>query len=64
MKCTDIVLDVRGNRLGVYDFIIKDQTESDTVSFYSVLSCCNDKDMEEKCKVRNAKKVIWCIKAM
>ncbi len=63
MKCTDIVLDVRGNGLGVYDFIIKDQYDPDTGDFYPALSCCNDKDMEERCKVRNAAKVIWCIKA-
>ena len=63
MKCTDIVLDVRGNGLGVYDFIIKNQSDPDTGDFYPALSCCNDKDMEERCKVRNAAKVIWCIKA-
>lgn len=63
MKCTDIVLDTNGNGLGVYDFIIKDQLDPDTGEVYHALSCCNNKDMEERCKVRNAPKVIWCIKA-
>lgn len=63
MKCTDIALDTVGNGLGVYDFIIKDQLDPDTGEVYQALSCCNNKDMEERCKVKNAKKVVWCIKA-
>lgn len=63
MKCTDIALDTVGNGLGVYDFIIKDQLDPDTGEIYLALSCCNNKDMEERCKVKGAKKVVWCIKA-
>lgn len=63
MKCTDLVVDTNGSGLGVYDFIIKDQLDPDTGEMYGALSCCNNKDMEERCKVKNAPKVIWSIKA-
>lgn len=63
MKCTDIAIDTNGVGLGVYDFIIKDQIDPDTGEVYPALSCCNNKDMEERCKVKNAPKVIWSIKA-
>ena len=63
MKCTDIALDTVGNGLGVYDFIIKKQLDPETGEIYPALSCCNNKDMEERCKVKGANKVVWCIKA-
>lgn len=63
MKCTDIVLDCNGNGLGVYDFIIKDQIDPDTGEVYNAVTSCNNSDMAERCKVRSAKKVVWCIKA-
>lgn len=63
MKCTDIAIDTNGSGIGVYDFIIKDQLNPDTGETFKALSCCNNKDMEERCKVKNAPKVIWSIKA-
>ena len=61
-KCTDIALDTNGLGIGVYDFIIKDQYDSETGETYKGMSCCNDLDMAERCKIRDAKKVIWSIK--
>ena len=61
-KCTDIALDTNGLGIGVYDFIIKDQYDSETGETYRGLSCCNDPDMADRCKIRDAKKVIWSIK--
>ena len=61
-KCTDIAIDTNGLGIGVYDFIIKDQYDSETGDTYRGLSCCNDPDMAERCKIRDAKKVIWSIK--
>ncbi|KAI4438959.1 hypothetical protein FMM80_00820 [Schaedlerella arabinosiphila] len=63
MKCTDIAIDTNGIGLGVYDFIIKDQLDPDTGETYAALSCCNNKDMEDRCKIKNAPKVVWSIKA-
>ena len=36
--------------------------DPETGELYPALSCCNDKEFEERCKSRNAKKVIWAIK--
>ncbi len=62
-KCTDIALDTNGLGLGVFDFIIQDQYDSETGETYRGLSCCNDPDMAARCKISDAKKVIWSIKA-
>lgn len=62
-KCTDLVLDTVGNGLGVYDFIIKDQYDPETGETYSAMTACNNPEMAERCRVKGAKKVVWCIKA-
>ena len=62
-KCTDLVVDCQGQGLGVYDKLIQDIVDPTTGELYSALSCCNDKVMAERCKVDNAPKVIWSIKA-
>jgi hypothetical protein len=62
-KCTDLVIDTNGIGLGVFDFIIRDVFDTETGQLYPALSCCNDKIMEERCKIKNAPKVIWSIKA-
>ena len=62
-KCTDLVIDTNGVGLGVYDALIQDIFDYETGESYPALSCCNDKVMAERCKVDNAPKVIWSIKA-
>lgn len=62
-KCTDLVIDTNGQGLGVYDCLIRDIIDSQTGELYPALSCCNDKTMADRCKVYNAPKVIWSIKA-
>ena len=62
-KCTDLVLDTNGIGLGVYDFIIKDQYDPDTGETYKALTCVNDKEMADRCKVKDAKYVVWSVKA-
>lgn len=62
-KCTDLVLDTNGNGLGVYDFIIKEQYDAETGETYEAMTSCNNQDMAERCKVKSANKVVWCIKA-
>lgn len=61
-KCTDLAIDTSGQGLGVYDALIRDIVDPETGELYGALSCCNDKDMEARCKVANAPKVIWSIK--
>lgn len=62
-KCTQLVVDTNGVGLGVYDFIIKDQYDPETGDTYKALTCCNDEDMAARCKVKDAKKVVWSVKA-
>ena len=62
-KCTDLVIDTNGQGLGLFDALIKDIFDPETGTVYPALSCCNDKVMAERCKVDNAPKVIWSIKA-
>lgn len=62
-RCTDLVLDTQGVGLGVYDALIQDMIDNETGELYPALSCRNDKVMAERCKVQNAPKVIWSIKA-
>ena len=62
-NCTDLVIDCNGLGLGVFDFIIRDQYDPDTGETYKALTCCNDKDMADRCKVKDAKQVVWAVKA-
>ena len=62
-KCTDLVLDTNGIGLGCYDFIIKDQYDPETGETYKALTCVNDKEMTDRCKVKDAKQVVWSVKA-
>lgn len=62
-KCTQLVLDCGGNGLGVYDFIIKDQYDPETGETYKALTSCNNDEMAKRCKVKDALRVVWCVKA-
>ena len=62
-KCTDLVIDTAGVGTPVFDMLIQDIVDPTTGELYPALSCCNDKAMAERCKVDNAPKVIWSIKA-
>ena len=62
-RCTDLVLDTNGLGIGVFDFIIKDQYDPETGQTYKALTCINDQEMAARCKVRDAQKVVWSVKA-
>ena len=62
-QCTDLVLDTNGIGFGVYDFITKDQICQENGKRYQAMTCINNKDMAERCKVRDANKVVWSVKA-
>lgn len=62
-KCTDLVIDCAGQGLSIFDCLIQDMVDPTTGELYHALSCCNDKVMADRCKVDNAPKVIWSIKA-
>lgn len=62
-KCTDLVLDVNGNGLGIYDYIIRDRLDPESGKTYGALCACNSEEMAARCKVKGAKRVVHCIKA-
>lgn len=62
-RCDYIVLDANGLGLGVFDTLVRDIVDPDTGEVYPALSCCNNKEMAERCTTRGADKVIWSIKA-
>lgn len=64
-KCTDLVLDTNGQGLGVYDSVIRDMYDDEFGITYKALGCKFDMggNMAERCKISNAPKVIWSIKA-
>lgn len=62
-KCTQLVLDTSGIGLGVYDFICKDQYDPETGDTYKALCACNNEEMANRCKVRDAECVVWTVKA-
>jgi len=50
-KCTDLVIDTNGIGLGVYDFLCRDQYDPSTGETYQAMTCANDPDMAERCRV-------------
>ena len=62
-KCTDLVIDARGVGAGVLDLLLQDMVDNETGELYPALSCCNNKDIADRCKVNNAPEVIWAINA-
>ncbi len=61
--CTDFVLDTQGLGIGVADFIVKDQYDKVTGKTYKALTFINSDDMACRCKVPDANKVVWSVKA-
>lgn len=49
--------------MGVFDLLAHDITDQETGEIYPALSCCNNKEMADRCTEPNADKVIWAIKA-
>lgn len=63
-KCTDLVLDTNGIGIPVFDYISQDHFDMETGNSYGALTTVDPKDpMAVRCKVRNAKRCIWSIKA-
>ena len=62
-NCDDLVLDTNGIGLGIYDALAREIVDADTGEIFPALSCCNNKEMADRCTVAGAEKVIWSIKA-
>jgi hypothetical protein len=61
-QCDYIVIDTVGVGLGCFDALIREMVDPDSGEIYPALSCCNNKEMADRCKVPGADKVIWAIK--
>lgn len=62
-KCTDLAIDARGVGAGVLDLLLQDIVDNETGDVYPALSCCNNKEIADRCKTPNAPEVIWAINA-
>ena len=62
-NCTYLAIDTNGIGISVYDAIIKDVYDPETGKTYKALTCCNNDEMAQRCKVRDAKKVVYSVKA-
>lgn len=61
--CDYLALDCQGLGLGVYDYLMSDHYDPMYEQQYGALSCINNPEMAERCKVKGAPKVIYAIKA-
>lgn len=62
-ECDWLVLDCAGAGLPVFDMLIRDMYDSERGVLYPAISCKNNEEMAERCKIKNAPKVIYSIKA-
>lgn len=62
-KCTQLVVDCNGIGLGLFDYLIKDQYDPQTGETYKAFTCVNDDEMASRCKVSDANKCLWSVKA-
>lgn len=56
-----LVIDAKGVGLGVVDMLMADQYDANTGKTYGALSCCNNKEIADRCRVPNAPKKIYAI---
>lgn len=62
-QCDYLVLDCNGVGIGVFDYIICNHFDPETGEEYKALTCINDEDMASRCKVPDANKVVYSVKA-
>lgn len=61
LDCDYLVIDAKGIGLGVVDMIMSDLYDPNTGKTYGALSCCNNKELADRCHVPGAPKKIWAI---
>ena len=63
-QCTDLVIDANGVGMGIVDYVMLDHYDPVTGDSYGALTTLDPKDpLSERCKVRNALRCIWPVKA-
>ena len=58
-----IALDANGIGQAVLDYLMDDHYDTEYGVTYRALNCCNNEDLAIRCRVKNAPKVIYAIKA-
>jgi hypothetical protein len=61
--CDYIALDANGIGQAVLDYLMADRYDPDYNQTYPALNCIDNPELSERCKVKNAPKVIYAIKA-
>ena len=62
-KCNVLVLDYNGVGVGTLDYILRDHIDEETGDYYKALNVVNNDELSQRCKVRDANKCIYAIKA-
>lgn len=58
-----LVLDCRGIGLPLADLIMADMYDPLTGETYNAIGCCNNEEINKRCKVKNAPKKLWAMLA-
>lgn len=58
-----IVLDAASVGIAIFDDLVCEMFDKETLKTYAALSCMNNDDMAKRCSVQGAKKVIYAVKA-
>lgn len=58
-----IALDANGIGQAILDYLMDDHYDAEYGATYRALNCCNNDDLAIRCRVKNAPKVIYAIKA-
>lgn len=61
--CDYIAIDANGVGQGILDYIMKDRFDPVFNIPYKAMTCINNDDLAERCKVKDARKCIYAIKA-
>lgn len=61
--CTNIVLDVNGPGIGIFDSLTETGSDTERGIEYEPLSCMNNEDLASRCAYNNAPKVIYAVRA-
>ena len=62
-NCDFLAIDANGVGQAVLDFLMQDRYDPQYGCTYSAIQTINSEDLNERCKVKNASKVIYAIKA-
>lgn len=62
-KCTQLAIDGSGVGQPIIDLLMVDRYDPMYGITYPGLNCCNNADIESRCKTKGAAKVIWAMKA-